>query len=202
MLQRLARFKLRAKADLGALDWSCLALRGMAVGAPPAADETWPAVTYGAGVDLIGPRAALAIPRGLVEVDAGAYEVLRIEEGVPRLGAELTERTIPAEVAGMVERAVSFTKGCFTGQELVARIDPRGGRVPRQLRGLVIDGPPPAPGQAVVVDGHEAGNVTSAALHPAGHAVALAYVRREVEPPRDAMVGPGVTRITALPSVS
>ena len=63
------------------------------------------------------------------------YEVLRIAHGVPAMGAELTEDTIPAEVGQwVIDASVSFTKGCFTGQELVARIDSRGGNVPRHLR--------------------------------------------------------------------
>ena len=199
VIKRLERFKLRTKADIQSLDWSCLALRGPAVQAPP---EAMAVKTYGEGIDLVGPRDAVAVPARATEVGADAYEALRIEEGIPRLGAELTERTIPAEVSGMLERAVSFSKGCFTGQELVARIDARGGHVPRQLCGLVIEGPAPAPGDAVLVDDHEAGNVTSATAHPAGHAVALAYMRREVVPPREARVGGRVTRISTLPFLS
>ena len=80
-----------------------------------------------------------AVPPGVAEVALEAYQVARIEAGVPVMGAELTERTIPAET-GLIERTVSFTKGCYTGQELVARIDSRGGHVPRHLRGVVVDG--------------------------------------------------------------
>src|SRR3954463_16259978 len=74
-------------------------------------------------------------------------ERARIESGFPKMGAEIDERTIPAELGqAIIDRAVSFTKGCYTGQELVARIDSRGGHVPRQLRliRLAADAPPGA----------------------------------------------------------
>ncbi len=71
---------------------------------------------------------------------AEAWEAARIEAGQPVLGREIDERTIAAEV-GLVERTVSFTKGCFTGQELVARLDARGSNVARRLCGVVLDRP-------------------------------------------------------------
>ena len=100
-------------------------------------------------------------------------------------GREVTESTIAAEV-GLVERTVSFTKGCFTGQELVARLDARGSKVARRLRGLVVaDGARPPSGAAVwTADGeHEVGSVTSAAWSAhRGATVALATLHRRVEP--------------------
>src|SRR5205807_10235557 len=137
VVSRLARFKLRTKADIEALRWRCLALRGPRLadldlgaherdGLALAAD--WPGLT---GVDLVGEDPA--VPDGVPLCDLAALEAVRVEAGIPKMGSELTERTIPAET-GLVERAVSFTKGCYTGQELVARIDARGSRVPRHLR--------------------------------------------------------------------
>jgi folate-binding protein YgfZ len=179
---RLRRFLLRMDVAIEALPWRCLALRGpqaheVDTGALvlPADWPGWP------GVDVLGddpPR-----PDGVPEAGLDDYEAARIEVGVPRMGAELDERTIPAE-AGVVERAVSFTKGCFVGQELVARIDSRGGNVPRRLRGLVVagDAVPPA-GAAVGAGDREVGRVTSAARSPARGPVALAYVGRAVEVP-------------------
>ena len=199
---RLRRFLLRTKADVDALDWRAVAIRGpRAVEAIPAGagDDAlvtpagWPGVD---GVDLLGP--AVDPPPGVPEVDASAYESLRIRSGVPRMGAELTGATIPAETGRwVVDASVSFTKGCFTGQELVARIDSRGGHVPRHLRGLVADaGELPPVGAPVVVDGAEVGRVTSAAPAPGtGRALALAYVGRAVTPPAAAEVsggGPGL----------
>ena len=192
---RLRRFLLRTKADIDALDWRALAIRGPgAAGAVPAelrngalvAPAEWPGVE---GIDLLGP--AVEPPPGVPEVDASAYESLRIRSGVPRMGAELTGATIPAEAGRwVIDASVSFTKGCFTGQELVARIDSRGGHVPRQLRGLVAGaGAQPPVGASVVVEGAELGRVTSAAPAPgAGRALALAYVGRAVTPPAPAEV--------------
>jgi tRNA-modifying protein YgfZ len=192
---RLRRFLLRTKADVDALDWRAVAIRGpRAAEAVPAGvgDDTlvtpagWPGVD---GVDLLGQ--AVEPPPGVPEVDASAYESLRIRSGVPRMGAELTGATIPAEAGRwVVDASVSLAKGCFTGQELVARIDSRGGHVPRHLRGLVADaGELPPVGAPVVVDGAEVGRVTSAAPAPGtGRALALAYVGRAVTPPAAAEV--------------
>jgi tRNA-modifying protein YgfZ len=195
---RLRRFLLRTKADIDALDWRAVAIRGPgAAEAVPAgvggdalvAPAGWPGVD---GVDLLGR--AVEPPPGVPEVDASAYESLRIRSGVPRMGAELTGATIPAEAGRWVlDGSVSFTKGCFTGQELVARIDSRGGHVPRHLRGLVADARElPPVGAPVMVDGAEVGRVTSAAPAPGtGRALALAYVGRAVTPPAAAEVRRG-----------
>jgi folate-binding protein YgfZ len=205
VLARLNHFKLRTKADIEALDWRCLAVRG------PRAHEVasdglptdWPGLP---GVDRVGPDPA--VPAGVPLCGPEAYEVVRVEAGIPLMGHELTERTIPAEAGqAVIERAVSFTKGCFTGQELVARIDSRGGRVPRLLRGVVTAaGPPPPVGATVEVDGTAVGALTSVAGSPDGGAVALAYVKRDVTPPADAALrwdgGDSRARLEVLPLVS
>ena len=104
------------------------------------------------------------------------------------MGAELTADTIPAEAGQwLIDASVSFTKGCYTGQELVARIDSRGGNVPRALHGLVLDGEPPELGTPVMVAGgpdgdRTLGEVTSTASDPAG-TVGLVYVPRSVTVP-------------------
>src|SRR5262249_37334805 len=102
-------------------------------------------------------------------------EVARIEAGVPRQGLDTDERTIPQE-AGLETSAVSFTKGCFVGQELVCRIDTRG-HVNRYLRRLRSGSGALAAGATVTAGDGEVGTITSAA-----GAVALAMLRREVEP--------------------
>ena len=140
---RLNRFKLRTKADIEQLAWRCLALRGPGVAAralPPgdAGDGAGPGCQLARPSRRRPPRPRPAVPDGVPLVSPAAFELARIEAGVPRMGAELTEKTIPAET-GLVARTVSFTKGCFTGQELVARIDSRGGHVPRHLRRVVLD---------------------------------------------------------------
>jgi tRNA-modifying protein YgfZ len=205
VLARLRRFKLRTKADIEALDWRCLAIRGPRAhaAASDGLPTDWPGLS---GVDRLGPDPA--VPAGVPLCGLDAYEVVRIEAGVPVMGHELTERTIPAEAGQeVIDRAVSFTKGCFTGQELVARIDSRGGRVPRLLRGVVTTaGPLPPAGATVEVDGAAVGALTSVAGPPEGGAVALAYVKRDVTPPAAAAVrwdgGDSGARIEGLPLVS
>ena len=182
VLARLRRFKLRTKVELASQRWSGWALRGPSIerreGVSPAVlalPSGWPGV---AGVDLLADEVEL--PAGLEEVPAEALEALRIECGVPAMGAELTEATIPAEAGQwLIDESVSFTKGCYTGQELVARIDSRGGNVPRPLRGLRIDGEPVPVGAPVTLDGAEVGHVTSSAVSALG-AIALAPLSRSV----------------------
>lgn len=190
---RLRRFLLRTKADVDPVDWRCVAVRGPGTdaAAPGAMAEVhgpagWPGVE---GVDLLGPH--VRAPLEAVAAGRDAYEELRITCGVPAMGAEMTDATIPAEVGQwVIDASVDFTKGCFTGQELVARIDSRGGKVPRRLRGLVIDGGDPPPlGAPVVVDGDEVGAVTSVAPRSGGAgAVALATLGRAVSPPVEARI--------------
>jgi folate-binding protein YgfZ len=119
-----------------------------------------------------------AVPaRGGIEADAQALEVLRIEAGIPRLGAELDADVLPAE-AHLTERAVSFAKGCYTGQEIVTRLDARG-QVQHLLVGLRFeDGELPAPGAGVEAAGRRIGEVTSACRSAAAGAIGLGYVRR------------------------
>ena len=196
---RLERFKLRTEVQFEPLGWAMVALRGPLAAetdlpdAPVAHDPGWPGI---AGVDVLGPGTGVLDAVPLCELEA--YEWLRIEAGVPAMGRELTEEIIPAE-SGVVERSVSFTKGCFTGQELVARIDSRGGNVPRHLRGLVLSGDePPEPGSTVRSDDQEVGSVTSSGRSPAlGAATALAYVKRAVEPGATVSVGAGGSETTA-----
>lgn len=191
VVARLLQFRLRVKADVAPLPWRTVALRGPGVadllppgGAPPGtavvAPVSWAGVT---GVDLLGPDPQM--PDGVTEVPAPVWEAVRVEAGIPRMGAELDERTIAAE-AGLLDRAVSFTKGCYTGQELVARLDARGNRVARRLRGVVVaqGAPRPASGWVVAVGDRVVGACTSVADAPAlGTVAALAYVHRDVEPP-------------------
>jgi tRNA-modifying protein YgfZ len=100
-------------------------------------------------------------------------ERLRIEAATPRFGREIDDRVLPAE-AGLDERAISFSKGCYPGQEPIARQHYRG-KVNRKLRVVEVDGDPPAPETPVVWGEKEVGRVTSAVA-----GLALAYVRTEV----------------------
>ncbi len=154
------------------------------------------------GVDVIGPIDAVREARdallrvGVEPFPPGAYEVARIEAGVVRLGVDVDEKTIPQE-AFLEREAVSFSKGCFLGQELVCRIDTRG-HVNRYLRLLRVSGPAPAAGAEVLFGSDVVGSVTSSA-EPAdgGGAVALAMVRREVEPPATIVVRDGGREVSA-----
>ncbi len=184
VLTRLSRFKLRTKVDLSLEQWSGLALRGPGaegIDVPPGAVGLAARWTGVEGVDVLSDgELALA---GAPLVDPAAFDALRIECGVPAMGAELTDATIPAEAGQwLMDASVSFTKGCYTGQELVARIDSRGGNVPRPLRGLLVDGDPVPVGTTVHHAGSEVGTVTSSARSAVLGAVALAAVARAVEP--------------------
>lgn len=158
------------------------------------------------GVDLLfnGPAPdPTAWPDGLVEAGRADLEILRIRAGWPVMGAEIGPRTIPAELGpSLISKSVSFTKGCYTGQELVARIDSRGGNVPRPLRLIEIaSADDPGPGDPVTVDGETVGEITSAAFDPvAGATVALGPVHRRVEPPAVASVVGREAAIRALPA--
>ncbi len=190
LVARLERFKLRTRCEVS-LDEAVptLALRGATL--PDGLPCGWPGVD---GSDLLGEAPTAPppgdLPSGTVMLDAEGYDALRIVWGVPAMGAEITEATIPAELGRwLIDTSVSFTKGCFTGQELVARIDSRGGNVPRRLRGFTTEAAPPLPGAELVIEGEVVGRVTSAATGPGGPVVGLALVKRVVSPPATATVG-------------
>jgi folate-binding protein YgfZ len=192
---RLQRFRLRVKAECEQLGWPCVLVRGP--GSSAVAGNVAPGVVVlpvergrAVGFDLVGPGAS--VPDGVPLGDPETFAALRIESGEPLPGSEIGEKTIPQEI-GVVERAVSFTKGCYPGQELVARIDARGGHVPRQLRGVLVEasGRVELPGE-LVLDGRVVGELTSLAWSVrAGGPVALALVRREVEPPATVVLRAG-----------
>ena len=127
-----------------------------------------------------------------------AVEILRLEAGVPRFGTEMGSSTMPAE-AGIVETAVSFTKGCYIGQETVARLHYKG-RANRVLRGLALSAPAES-GATLHLGEKEVGVLGGAAVSPARGAIAIAILRREAEPGALLRVGEdGVTaRVVDLP---
>ena len=134
-----------------------------------------------------------ALPADLPRVPEEELERLRIEAGTPRFGREIDDRVLPAE-AGLVERAVSLTKGCYPGQEPIARLHHRG-HANRGLRVLRIETDTPLPPDAEVRLGDKVvGRVTSS-VRANGALVALAYVRVEVPPEAELAVGDS----TALP---
>lgn len=218
---RLARFLLRTKAEITLQpDVTMVALRGeganeRAEGAVGGVSEPgptsgwldagWPG-TEGRDLLVVDGQEAARVAEALVaagacSVDAEELEARRIRAGVPAWGAELDHDTIPAAAGQwVIDRSVSFTKGCYTGQELVARVDSRGNRVPRRLEGMLVDGVAPMAGTAVTVDGEVVGQVTSSAADAAtGGAVALVYVARSVTVPAEARVGDLPVRLANLP---
>lgn len=166
------------------------------------------------GYDLFAPASmAAGLWRALTgaggrPVGFGALETLRVEAGRPRYGADLGEDTIPTEAyeaSGLMPRAISFNKGCYTGQEVIIRIAHRG-HVNRHLRGLLLgDVPAPAAGTPLLhpETGKKSGVVTSVAFSPLlGQTVALGYVRREIEPGASVVVGAeggSTATVAALP---
>ena len=149
------------------------------------------------GIDLIVAAAEAGrlrdalLAAGAVEVSPEAVEILRVERGTPRFGAEMGTTTMPAE-AGIVEDAVSFTKGCYIGQETVARLHYKG-RPNRHLRGLRLSAPA-APGAALRLGEKEVGQLGGSVVSPAFGPIGLAILRREAEPGSELAVGEdGVT---------
>lgn len=196
VLERLERFRIRVDAACTlSTDFELVAVRNataaLTAGATYRQTVVWAGVP---GTDLVG--FPVADPELAEDGELEAYEALRIEAGVPAMATELADRPIPEE-AGVVDGSVSWTKGCYVGQELVARVDSRGAKVPRRLCVVHLSGaevpavgatltpavpatesrePVGAGGQAV------AGVVTSAAYSARlGHAVALAYVARSAD---------------------
>ena len=141
----------------------------------------WHAGPLGAQL-LAAPESAraawdAAVAGGAVPIGAATRETLRIERGLPRFGIDFDGSNLPAE-AGVVERAISFTKGCYIGQEPIVRLAHRG-HANRELHRLRLDAPPELP--ATLQEGErEVGRLTSSAGLPEGGAAALGYVRRAV----------------------
>lgn len=164
-------------------------------------EEHASAIVFGEGEGIpnrdYGEPAVEVLDAGLEPtVDDETLELLRIRAGTPRWGREIDDRILPAE-AGLDERAISFTKGCYPGQEPVARLRYRG-HANRGLRVLEIEGGElPASDAALSLDGKAVGRVTSA-VRDGDRVVALAYVRREV--PDDAVLEMGGRAAVQMPA--
>ena len=195
---RLARFKIRTAADLEGREMACVAVRGVDAprGEVPIGALRLPVVGPGVeGYDLLGTT---DVPEDVAVLGAEALDAHRVVHGVPVMGRELDADTIPAEVgAWIVEASVSFTKGCFVGQELVARIDSRGGNVPRRLRALLLPALVDA-GLPIESAGPDSA-ITTVAVTAEHGAVALAYLGRRVEPGHTVRVGGLAAEVAELP---
>jgi folate-binding protein YgfZ len=151
------------------------------------------AIRTDVGVDLLFESAGLdavrtaLIEAGAVEVAEEAVDCLRIERGRPRYGIDLDDSVIPQE-AGLNARAVSFTKGCYVGQETVARLYYRG-KPNRHLRGLRLAAPVAHGEQLLGPGGRVVGSVGSIANSPSLGLIALALVRREAPPGTTVAIG-------------
>ena len=220
-LTRLQRFKLRVDCELELLRWQFCAIRGpkSAEAAEIVLSETshraliarteW---SGAAGFDLLSPELSLS---GIRECSPAALEALRIESGTLLMGKDIAEGSIPAEVGNRIlNEAVSFTKGCYAGQELVARVESRGGNVPRRLLGVIFEGyadtaddsfvgsPLPEAGDQL----HEAadsarqiGTLTSVACSPRLGSIGLALVHRSVDPSAKVIYGDVRAQVVDLP---
>ena len=156
-----------------------------------------------AGVDVLcaaedtdAVRAAL-LEAGAVGVPAEAAEVVRVAAGRPRFGVDLPEDAVIPQEAGLNERAVSFTKGCYVGQETVARLHWRG-KPNRQLRGLRLPSPV-AEGTELVLEEKVVGRATSVVEHPQLGTIALALLRTAAEPGTTVQAGEVAAEVVALP---
>ncbi|HZD37684.1 MAG TPA: hypothetical protein VE664_03500 [Actinomycetes bacterium] len=155
------------------------------------------------GIDLVGPAAADALEAlgraGTALAPPEVWELARIERGVPRWGQELTDDVL-AEEAGLLGSHVHLDKGCYPGQETVARVHNLG-QVQRRLAGLRFDGEePPAPRTELRTgDGRRAGQLRSVALHPDLGPVGLAYVRRVVADGSRVLAGESEATVVELP---
>ena len=164
------------------------------------------------GVDFIvesasaGELESTLARAGAVTATLDDLEVVRIERGIPKFGVDMDTDTIPLE-AGIEDRAVSRTKGCYVGQEVIVRVIDRGhGRVARHLVRLVFspDAAVPARDAAIHAGEREIGRVTSGVFSPAlGHPIALGYVHRDFMAPGTSVdVVDAVALVTAIPSRS
>jgi folate-binding protein YgfZ len=154
--------------------------------------------------DQAGWLKAQLLTAGVEEADEETAEMLRIEAGVPAFHRDMDEETIPLE-AGIESRAISMTKGCYVGQEVIIRVLHRGhGRVAKKLVGLVLDGESvPARGTIVRSADREVGKITSGVRSPAlGRPIALAYVHRDFLAPGTLLSVDGApATVMALPFV-
>ncbi|MBC8364083.1 MAG: folate-binding protein YgfZ [Actinobacteria bacterium] len=172
---RLRRFLLRTDCVVEALGWEVATLlQASPPDTPPGGvviELDWPDL---AAFDLVAPE--VSVPAGLQVGDAGPWEEVRIRAGIPAMGSEIDENTIP-NATGQVERSVSFTKGCYTGQELVARIDSRTAGAPTRLVRVDGTGEAPPVGAQLWSDGGQVGHLTSVVSTDGGFH-ALGYRKR------------------------
>jgi tRNA-modifying protein YgfZ len=171
---------------------------------PPGGEHSFVAGEHGIyvatllGMDVLGEAGVRlsAEDLGVEPVSEEAAECVRIEAGRPRLGYDMDAETMPQE-AGINERAVSFTKGCYVGQETVARLHYKG-KPNRHLRGLRL-GEPADRGAEVLLGDKVVGRIGSTCVSPRLGPIALALLRREAEPGATVTVGGAAAEVAVLP---
>jgi len=202
ILGRYAPFS-RVKLEDLSNEWSVLGLygprAGELLGSPELAEHQTAEVEIGgetllatgvaapvAGYDLLGPREAVAragrvlLERGAAPANPDAYETARVRAGVPRFGSDLTPENFPGE-AGVLDRAVDFGKGCYPGQETVARMRYRG-HPNKTLYGISYRGETLSPGTPILQGDKKVGKITSVAPLPVdGKSLALCYLSRNTD---------------------
>ena len=213
--QKLDMYRIGRQVEIEPADRTIVNLIGPAAAevagsAPPAAEHSFVdaeldgvpvlAVRAWAGVDVVYPadrgNVLDVLRQGSAETAShDAAEIVRIESGRPRYGIDMTDDNLPGEL-GLEERAVSFTKGCYVGQEPVARMHHRG-HPNRHLRGLRL-AEPERSGQELQRDGKQVGVITSTCVSPALGPIALALVRREVEPGETVQLSDGNSTATVV----
>jgi len=154
------------------------------------------ALVAGATAEVEGAARRLQLA-GALRGDADDLHAARILAGWPALGAEIDEKTLPQEVRYDEIGGVSYTKGCYTGQETVARLHFRG-HTNRELRGLAWREPGAPDGRGVLAGDKEVGTVRST-LTVDGRTLGLAIVRREIEPGTEVVAGGREARVVRLP---
>jgi folate-binding protein YgfZ len=219
LAERLARFVFRydvtvgqpvpgAATVVGPGADAALAAAGLPVPVPGRAGIAGPDLVLRrtpVGVDLLGPGAPAAVAglerAGVERAPDGLWDLLRVEHGLPRFGLELTDDVL-AEEAGLLGSHVHLDKGCYPGQETVARVHNLG-QVQRRLAGLRFepsgDGLPAPRTDLVADDGRRAGQLRSVVDHPRLGPIGLAYVRRVVDHGRLVRAGDRVATVVALP---
>jgi tRNA-modifying protein YgfZ len=214
LAERLARFVFRYDVTVAEPVGGAVSLLGPAAGGALAAaglpggpgGPGLVAHRTAVGVDLVGPdapAAAGALERaGVAAGPAELWELVRVERGLPRAGRELTDDVL-AEEAGLLGSHVHLDKGCYPGQETVARVHNLG-QVQRRLAGLRFapdgpGGPPAPPADLVTGDGRRAGQLRSVVDHPELGPIGLAYVRRVVEPGGLVVAGGHPATVVELP---
>ncbi len=174
LIARLGRYRIRVQVEISREERPIALVAG-----DDHVPGRWVETEDGLSADVSWPGLTRVLRVGWVPVaptmSETEYTMARIEAGEPLAGVDVTDSTIPQET-GLVPETISFTKGCFLGQELVARLDSRGGRVNHHLRILRFQDLGPVVGTAIVKDGDRVGTLTSAA-----GLVGLALLKREVE---------------------